>query len=83
MDKWVCGRQPNSLPERQSDKSLYCLCGMQPTDISSFNNGPVETNKQKKKINIAEFILEYLKQRQKIYILKQIKRALTANTTSQ
>ena len=83
MDKWVCGRQPNSLPERQSDKSLYCLCGMQPTDISSFNNGPVETNKQKKKINIAEFILEYLKQRQKIDILKQIKRALTANTTSQ
>ena len=36
-----------------------------------------------KKINIAEFILEYLKQKQKIYIFKQIKRALTANTTSQ
>ena len=60
MNKWVCGRQPNSLPERLNVKSLYCLCGMQPTDISSFNNGPVETNKQKKKINIAEFILEYL-----------------------
>ena len=83
MNKLVCGRQPYSLPERLKVKSSYCLYGMQPTDISSFNNGPVETNKQKKKINIAEFILEYLKQRQKIYILKQIKRALTANTTSQ
>ena len=83
MNKLVCGSQPYSLPERLNVNSSYCLYGMQPTDISSFNNGPVETNKQKKKINIAEFILEYLKQRQKIYILKQIKRALTANTTSQ
>ena len=83
MNKLVCGRQPNCLPERLNVKFSYYLYGMQPTDISSFNNGPVETNKQKKKINIAEFILEYLKQRQKIYILKQIKRALTANTTSQ
>ena len=83
MNKLVCGRQPYSLPERLNVNSSYCLYGMQPTDISSFNNGPVETNKQKKKINIAEFILEYLKQRQKMYILKQIKRALTANTTSQ
>ena len=81
MDKWVCGRQPNSLPERQNDKSLYCLCGMQPTDISSFNNGPVETNIQKKELNITEFISEYLKRRQKKHILKQIKRASTANTT--
>ena len=81
MDKWVCGRQPNSLPERQSDKSLYCLCGMQPTDISSFNNGPEERNIQKKKLNVE--YLEYLKQRQKKYMLKQIKRASTANTTWQ
>ena len=83
MNKLVCRRQPYSLPERLNVNSSYCLYGMQPTDISSFNNGPVKTNKQKKKIDIAEFILEYLKQRQKIYILKQIKRALTANTTSQ
>ena len=83
MNKLVCRRQPYSLPERLNVNSSYCLYGMQPTDISSFNNGPVKTNKQKKKIDIAEFILEYLKQRQKIYILKQIKRTLTANTTSQ
>ena len=60
MNKLVCGHQPYSLPERLNVKSSYCLYGMQPTDISSFHNGPVETNKQKKKINIAEFILEYL-----------------------
>ena len=83
MNKLVCGRQPNCLPERLNVKFSYYLYGMQPTDISSFNNGPVETNNQKKKINVAEFILEYLKQRQKIDILKQIKTAFTANATSQ
>ena len=83
MNKLVRRRQTNCLPERLNVKSSYCLYGMQTTDISSFNNGPVETNNQKKKINMAEFILEYLKQRQKIDILKQIKMALTANTTSQ
>ena len=61
MNKWVCGRQPNSLPERLNVKSLYCLRGMQSTDISSFNNGPVETKEQKREINTAEVILENLK----------------------
>ena len=48
MNKWARRRQPNSLPERLNVKSLYCLCGRQPTDISSFNNGPVQTIKHKK-----------------------------------
>ena len=78
MNKWVCGRQPNSLPERLNVKSLYCLCGMQPTDISSFNNGPVETKEQKREINIAVFILENFKPKWK-NILKQIERASTTN----
>ena len=83
MKKWVCGRQPNSSPERLNVKSLYCLCGMQPTDISSFNNGPVETNKQKK--ICSRMYLRILKTKTNIYIyiLKQIQRASTANTTSQ
>ena len=57
-----------SLPERLNVKSLYCLCGMQPTDISSFNNGPVETKEQKREINIAVFILENFKPKWKKYI---------------
>ena len=49
MNKLVCGRQPYSLPERLNVNSSYCLYGMQPTDISSFNDGPVETDKQTEK----------------------------------
>ena len=65
MNKLVCGRQPNCLPERLNVKFSYYLYGMQPTDISSFNNGPVETNNQKKKINIAEIYFRILKTKTK------------------
>ena len=57
MNKWVRRRRLNSLPERLNVKSWYCLRGIQPTDISSFNNGPVKSKEQKREINIAEFIL--------------------------
>ena len=39
---------------------------MQPTDISSFNNGPVETNKQKK--IYSRMYLRILKTKTNIYI---------------
>ena len=83
MNKLVCGRHPNSLPERLNVKSSYCLYGMQPTDISSFNNGPVETNKQKKIYRRMYLRILKTKTYIYIYILKQIQRASTANTTSQ
>ena len=44
---------------------------MQPTDISSFNNGPVETNKQKK--IFSRMYLRILKTKTNIYIYIYIK----------
>ena len=49
MDKLVYRRLVNSLPERLNVKSLYCLKGMWPIGISSFNKGPAEKKKTKKK----------------------------------
>ena len=47
MNKWVSGRQPNSLPVRLNVKSMYLLRGMQLISRSSSNNGPVETKTDK------------------------------------
>ena len=44
---------PAWFPTQKAKRQIFVLfmC-MQPTDISSFNNGSVETNIQKKKIDI-------------------------------